>query len=233
MSSRQRRKEKKEDSDLERDRDNDDTESEEEERDDPTESAKDPEEEQEEEEPGIVPPGTVDPYDQILGVEEKPHPADMLSIDDPTRWNFDATQVLLDMDPAVAQQWKLFWRMAPACMVGAIIVIIFSWLTGQISLVIAFAIIFALSGFGLLIVGLAQFYMLLFLFLVYQLAALFYVTFEMLAQMDQVYTCTEPMCMGTNKWIFLWNFLFLCGFVGFFILIVQNCVIILTSYSSL
>jgi hypothetical protein len=231
MSSR-RRKEKKEDSDLDRGRDSDDTESEEEERDDPTESAKEAEEEQEEEEPGIVPPGTVDPYDQILGVEEKP-PTEMMSIDDPTRWSFDATQVLLDMDPAVAQQWKLFWRMAPACMVGAIIVIIFSWLTGQISLVIAFAIILVVSGFGLLVVGLAQFYMLLFLFLVYQLAALFYVTYEMLAQMDQVYTCTEPMCMGTNKWIFLWNFLFLCGFVGFFILIVQNCVIILTSYSSL
>lgn len=232
MSSR-RRKEKKEDSDLDRGHDDADTESEEEEEkhDDP-ERTKDPEEEQEEEEPGIVPPGTVDPYEQILGPEEKP-PTEIMSIDDPARWNFDATQVLLDMDPALAQQWKLFWRMAPACMVGAIIVIIFSWLTGQISLVIAFAIIFALSGFGLLVVGLAQFYMLLFLFLVYQLAALFYVTYEMLAQMDQVYTCTEPMCMGTNKWIFLWNFLFLCAFVGFFILIVQNCVIILTSYSSL
>ena len=233
MSSRRRQKEKKDESEEEDDRDRDvDTEEEE---DDPAPEpvGADLGPEDQEMEEGIVPKGTVDPYEAVVGLGFDIIPKDTLSIDDPTRWDYNSTQNLLDMDPALAQQWKLFWRMAPACMVGAIIVIIFSWLTNQIRLTIAFAVIFVMSGFGLLIVGLAQFYMLLFLFLVYQLAALFYVTYEMLAQMDQVYTCTEPMCMGSNKWIFLWNFLFLCAFIGFFILIVQNCVIILTSYSSL
>jgi hypothetical protein len=149
-----------------------------------------------------------------------------------TMGSSEKTPILVDDGPVLLYHWILFYRLSPAVFIFAIPVVALSAYTQQYNLAIAYAIIWAATGFGLIVIGFLKFYILVFFFLVLVLAETVYTLYWIFKDMPYVYHCGAgaPYCHPGKKWEFNLNFVLLCLFVGYFIVIMRNCLIVLEHY---